>query len=118
MGAELLRKGVRQNAVARNLGVSRTAVSRWNKSLENCESLLKRRSTGRRPRITGEQAEKLALLFNGGPEAIGLETKKWTIDSFCAAAREYVGVQYHRDHMGRIMHTLGFKTPRMRGKKR
>lgn len=58
-GAELLRSGVKQKDIARELGVSVAAVSRWSYLIAGGQSLTARRTPGR-PRKPS--AQQIALL--------------------------------------------------------
>ncbi len=94
---------VRQCAVAREFGVSRTTANRWHKRFLAGDSLERRKPTGRPPRLTAEQRSQLYAI---------LHSRRWTQHSFATEISARFGVAYHEDHVGRIMHSLGL--PRLR----
>src|ERR1700676_3412622 len=74
--AHLLKQGVHQSEVARQLGVHRQSVSRWARQLEAAgrSGLKKAGRAGRKPRLSREDREKIERGLKRGPEALGYET--------------------------------------------
>jgi len=118
MAAQDLQTGLSQSQVARKFGVSRTTASRWNRALrgKGVESLHKRRAPGRPSRLTHEQLQGVAEVYQAGPRAAGFDTDRWTTMRFAEAIYGRFGVRYDPDHVGRIMHKLGLRD-RMRTRK-
>ncbi len=109
--AQELQSGLSQSKVARKYGVSRTTASRWQKSLcrQGVDSLRKRRATGRPPRLTQEQFSGVIQIYGEGAKAFGFFDDRWTTARFAKAIHARFGVQYDRDHVGRLMHRLGLR---------
>jgi transposase len=111
MAAQDLQTGVSQSKVARKYGVSRTTASRWHRALsgKGVEALKKRRAPGRPSRLSKDQMQGVAELYQAGPRAIGFDTDRWTTMRFAEAIFTRFGIRYDPDHVGRIMHRLGLR---------
>jgi len=116
--ARLLREGVSQAEVARQVGVHRQSVSRWAKELKQSgiRGLRKARSTGRPGKLSSGQLHDLERALKRGPEAFGYATGLWT----AARVRELIeyrtGVRYHEDHVWRLLRKLGWSCQRPTGR--
>ena len=98
--AELLQRGIRKAKVAERLGVSRTSVSRWARSLDLGQSLVERKAPGRPRRISKENLKSLRewlKLRNG---------IKTTAGHLQEAIQQQFGVSYDYDHVTRILKEL------------
>ena len=115
-GVLQLRRGVSQATVARNLGVSGTTTSRWNRDLRRHADMHSRKAPGRPARLTKAQEQAVIDLYLEMREAAGRRGSITTAD-FALAVEHIVGVRYHPDHMGRVMHRLGLPITARRGRK-
>ena len=52
------------------------------------------------------QRRRLVRLLLKGPQAHGYRTQLWTTARIAELIRREFGVDYHRDHVGRLMHSL------------
>src|SRR2546427_9115545 len=52
------------------------------------------------------QRRRLVKLLLKGPQAHGYRTQLWTTARIAEVIRREFGVHYHRDHVGRLMHSL------------
>jgi putative transposase len=111
MAAQDLQTGVSQSKIARKYGVSRTTASRWHRALsgKGVEALRKRRAPGRPSRLTKDQLQSVAELYQAGPRAAGFDADRWTTQRFAEAIYAKFSVRYDPDHVGRIMHRLGLR---------
>src|SRR5262252_7141406 len=77
----LLRKGMSQAAVAREVGVHRQSVYRWHRTLqeEGRSALKKAGRAGRRPKLSDAQHEELIAILVDGAEKAGYTTGLWTL---------------------------------------
>src|SRR6266699_6949188 len=68
LAAQDLQTGLKQSTVARKFGVSRTTASRWHRAVNGrgVESLRKRRAPGRPSRLTAEQFQAVAGIYQAG----------------------------------------------------
>lgn len=106
----LLRDGKSNTEVARLIGVDVSSVKRWKRAAAEggSEALAAKPNRGRPPRLTPEQKQELAQIVRAGPLAAGFRNNLWTCRRVAQVIRERFGVQYHRDHVGRVLHALGF----------
>lgn len=95
-----------QAAVARKYGVSRTTASRWTRMIKSGESLKRRKTPGRRPRLNEQQRAAAITLWG--------TRLRWTTKKFCAAILEQTGVKYQDDHLSRLIIRWGLRTKRHR----
>src|ERR1017187_4768533 len=95
--ARLLKSGVHQSEVARQVGAHRQSVSRWAQQLEEAgvSGLRKAGRAGRKPRLGAEDLEKIEHGLKRGPEALGYETSLWTAWRGAHLIDEECGVRYH-----------------------
>jgi len=114
MAAQDLQMGVSQSKVARKYGVSRTTASRWHRALSGngVEALRKRRAPGRPSRLSKDQLQGVAEVYQAGPRAAGFDSDRWTTQRFAEAIFAKFAVRYDPDHVGRIMHRLGLRERR------
>lgn len=113
--AQELLNGLSQSRVARKFGVSRTTTSRWHRAVtgHGVELLRKRRATGRPSRLTSDQLKEVARIYAEGACANGFFNDRWTTARLAKAIEEKLGVRYHADHVGRMMHKLGLRERRV-----
>jgi transposase len=118
--ARLLRKGVSQSEVARQVGVHRQSVSRWARQLErDGRSGLKRAGrAGRKPRLGARDRERIRRALKRGPEPLGYDTGLWTATRVAHLIEQECGVQYHPGHVWRLLRQLGWSCQRPTGRAR
>ena len=77
----LLKKGLSEAEVARQVGVHRQSVNRWAEQIEKRgrEGLKKAGRAGRKPRLKQSDLKKLEIKLKQGPQALGYETNLWTL---------------------------------------
>ena len=118
-GAQLLKEGMSQAEVARQLDVSRQSVHEWAKVLAaQGEKGLVRVPTGRKPRLNVVQLAQLAGHLQNGPQAHGYATALWTTERIAKLIHRQCGVRYHRDHVGRLLGQMGWSCQRPTGRAR
>ncbi len=116
--ARLLKQGVYQSEVARQVGAHRQSVSRWAQQLEaaGLSGLRKAGRPGRKPRLRGEDRKKIERGLKRGPEALGYETGLWTASRVAHLIEEECGVRYHASQAWRILRQLGWSCQRPTGR--
>src|SRR6266851_6664184 len=116
--ARLLKKGVHQSEVARQVGAHRQSVSRWAQQLEaaGLSGLRKAGRAGRKPRLSAEDLKKIERGLKHGPEALGYETGLWTAWRVAHLIEEECGVRYHASQAWRILRQLGWSCQRPVGR--
>jgi transposase len=102
--------GMSEKKAARIVGVGHRTLQDWIFKFRRggLEALVKGPFPGRRPKLTPEQFEELAVLIEQGPEEVGLDTGVWTSRLVVNLVRKRFGVKYHPDHMRKILRRLGF----------
>lgn len=106
----LLKTGLSLNEVARRIKCVASSVMRWRDAWRRrgADALKVGASPGRPPKLTSAQRRRLVRLLLKGPLAHGYRTNLWTTARIAELVRREFGVDYHRDHVGRLMHALGW----------
>ena len=119
---ELLDSGMGLRQVARKLGCHGSAVMRWRnvRDRQGDQGLCARPAPGRPPKLTDAQKRRLVRILLRGAIANGYHTELWTTARIAEVIDRTFGVRYHRDHIGRLMTTLGWscQKPRKRALER
>lgn len=122
LAVELLQDGKTQEHVAERLRVSRSSIKRWKNAFAEggITALAPRPRKPRSRRLSDEQCERLCDIITAGPLAAGFDTDLWTCRRIAEVVRREFGISYHPDHLGRILHTLGFspQKPQRRARER
>jgi len=107
---KLLDEGRSLHEVGRLVGCAPISVLRWRDAREEggAAALQVRFSPGRPPKLDVGQRRSLVKLLLKGSIAQGYRTELWTTARVAALIRKVFGVRYHRDHVGRLLHALGF----------
>lgn len=105
-----LAKGEVVAQVGQMLSVSRQAVYNWLKAFMLCgmDSLVYRRSPGRKARLTKTQKKRLVELVKAGPLEAGYPTACWTSLLIQHLILREFGVLYNRYYVCELLHNLGF----------
>src|SRR6266852_1595004 len=111
--ARLLRQGLSQSEVARELDVHRQSVSRWARELEQSGVRGLRQA-----KLSPAQLRDLERALQLGPEAFGFASGLWTASRVRALIEERTGVRYHEDHVWRILRKLNWSCQRQSARAR
>jgi transposase len=114
----LLRKGISEAEVAREVGVHRQSVNRWAKQIEEQgrAGLKQAGRAGRKPRLGQRDLRRLEEKLKRGAEALGYETNLWTLERVAALIEGDFGVKYHAGHVGWLLKKLGWSCQRPTGR--
>jgi transposase len=108
-GAQLLKASkLSQAEIARQLGVSRTAVMRWAQQLAAGQSLRRRVAPGRPPKLTRAQQRTLPRLLKRGARAAGFPTERWTLGRIQHLIEREFGVTYHAHSLSDVLAGWGW----------
>jgi transposase len=113
--AELFAQDVHQAKVARTLGVSRQAVSRWQArwQADGSAGLASRGAPGRTPRVSDAQLEQAEQALLEGAKAHGFDSDLWTLDRIAEVIWRVTGVRHHPAHVWRLLrHRLDWSLQR------
>lgn len=118
----LLEEGLNGAQVARVLGVSGAAVSRWKQAYEKDgpAGLAATPHPGGRSRLTSKQRRRLAKLLLQGPRRHGYRTELWTLGRVAEVVARTFGVQYHPSHVWKVLRGMGWscQKPERRARER
>ena len=106
----LLQDGKSNTEVARLVGADLSSVKRWKRAVAagGLTVLAAKPHRGRSPKLSSAQQQELATIVRAGPIAAGFLNNLWTCRRVAEVIRQRFGVEYHRDHVGKILHALGF----------
>jgi transposase len=106
----LLDEGRSLNEVARLIDCAPSSVMRWRdrRRRDGEKGLRVRASPGRPRKLSGMHSRKLLRLLLKGAMASGYATQLWTTTRIAQVIWKEFRVEYHRDHVGRLMHRLGW----------
>jgi len=111
-GGRLLRAGKLKKAeIARQLGVSRTAVGAWAKALEagGLRRLRRRTGSGRKSKLSADQKERLKRFLDRGALAAGYPTDRWTMVRVCELIQKEFDISYHPKWIKQVLDQMGYR---------
>lgn len=114
----LLKKGISEAEVARQVRVHRQSVNRWAQQIEEHgrEGLKKAGRAGRKSRLSEADLKKLESRLKQGPQSLGYETNLWTLERVAKLIERDFGVEYHPGHVGWLLGKLGWSCQRPMGR--
>jgi len=101
---------MKQVEIARHLGITEAAVSKWKKQLadEGPQALQMRKATGRPPKLDEAAKQALVKKLEEGAVAAGFPTEQWTQARVKKVIEREFGVRYHRNYISRLLNDLGW----------
>lgn len=111
---ELSAKGKQTIEIAHIVGATRRTVRRW-KALyrqKGVKGLHASPAPGRPVRLSPEKRTELEQALLSGAQGFGYDTNLWTCPRVAEMIRHQFGVRYHVDHIGRLLHSLGWHPQR------
>jgi transposase len=122
IAVELLRDGNLLTEVADLVNVSVSSVKRWKKAFQQggLAALAPKRHPGPTSKLSVPQKRRLREILLRGPQAAGFHTDLWSCPRVAEVVQREFGIVYHPDHLGRILHDLGFspQKPQRRARER
>ena len=105
-----LNRNLSLHEIARRMGCHASSVLRWRDAFQNGgEKALKAKPvSGRPPKLTTRQKERLIRLLIQGAMAHGYRTELWTTQRIAELIERQLGVKYHRNHVGKLLHQIGW----------
>ncbi len=112
--AKLFKAGHYPAVVARQLGVSRQAASRWFAlwQAKGKEGLRGAKQTGRPCKLSQDQLLEVERLLLQGPQAHGYATALWTLKRIAKVIRKNFRVRFHPGHVWRLLGQLSWSCQR------
>lgn len=107
---ELLERGFQPVEVASQLRVDRRSVRRWKAAyLKGGEAAIQAQPAPGRPSALDDKAKaRLERILLKGAKAAGFPTDLWTCSRVADVIVERFGVEYHVDHIGRLLRGMGW----------
>lgn len=108
----LFEQDVEAVEVAGRLNVSAGSARRWRKRwLElGRDAIYDRPRSGRPSRLSEAQRKELVETLLAGAEAAGFDSDYWSLPRVKAVIAKKFGVDYHVDHLSKLMARLGFSS--------
>jgi transposase len=96
--------------IAELVGVHLSSVKRWKRAWEDggVKALAAKPHPGPTSKLSAKQKDQLVGHLKAGPLAAGYRTDLWTCRRVAEVVRKKFRITYHADHLGRILHDLGF----------
>ena len=114
--------GMSRAEAAKIGGMDRQTLRDWvhRFNAEGVDGLKDRQRTGRKPLLDGEQRAKLDELVDTPPDPVKDGVVRWRCLDLKTLIRRRFGVDYHVDHIGRLLHALGWspQKPERRARER
>lgn len=106
----LLDEGHSTKVVARTLRVHWRNVQRWRAAYrkDGISGIVAQPAPGRPARLSSTDKDRLEKYLLGGAQAAGFPTDLWTCARITQMIRMRFGVQYHADHVNRLLHAMGW----------
>jgi transposase len=106
----LFEQGYQPVEIARKLQVDRRSVRRWKAAYlrDGMEGIQARPAPGRPPKLDSKAKARLEKALLKGAQAAGFPTDLWTCPRVAELIDAHFGVCYHVDHIGRLLHSLGW----------
>lgn len=108
-GGHLLKENeLTQAQIARQLGVSRTAVSKWSRRMRTggLRRLDQQVSQGRPARLTRKQTRILIRQLKQGALAAEFPTDRWTLGRIQQLIKRLFQIEYHPNYLSRLLRKL------------
>ena len=115
-GVRLLEAGeMAQVEIARHLGVTEAAVSKWKKQLDEKgpQALQAQKATGRPPKLDEAAKAELVKKLEEGAIAAGFPTEQWTQARVKQLIKREFDVVYHQNYISRLLDDLGWSVQKV-----
>jgi len=112
-GGRLLKEGVLSQAeIARQLGVSRSAVSQWAQKLKQkrrrLQSLKRKKHAGREPLLADAEWQNVLQDLQRGAQTFGYEDERWTLGRIQQLIASRYGVSYNTNYLSEKLRKAGW----------
>lgn len=101
---------MKQVEIARHLGVTEAAVSKWKRQIaeEGAQALQLHKATGRPPKLDENAKQALVKKLEEGAIKAGFPTAQWTQARVKQVIEREFGVIYHQNYISRLLDDLGW----------
>jgi transposase len=96
--------------VGRMLGCAPSSVMRWRdaRARGGKQALKVRPTPGRPAQLKARDRQRIVARLMKGAMANGFATELWTISRVATVIHKCCGIEYHRSHVARLLHEMGF----------
>ena len=110
----LLEQGLQPVEVAARVGVDRRSVRRWKAAHRRggAQGLRAKPAAGRPPKLARAHRRRLEKILLRGAQDAGFPTELWTCPRIARVIRERFAVEYHVDHVCRLLRAMGWSVQR------
>lgn len=103
--AALFAEGLSNSEIARRIGISRPAVSKWKQLWETQgREGLQLRAPGPCSRLSEEQVQQILKALLKGPEENGFPTPLWTLKRIAEVIEKLTDVHYNSNYVWELLH--------------
>jgi len=117
--ALLEKSDMSKSEVARALGVSYASMKKWWRAYvdggRKLNALDAKKHAGRPPLTDVDQRRRLGGLLLKGAEYYGFETDIWTTERVAWLIHDEFKIEYHPDHVRRILHSMNLSWQKVEG---
>jgi len=105
-----LKQNLSLHEIARRIGCHASSVLRWRDAWQHggAGALKAKPAPGRPSRLTARQKSRLVGFLAQGAMAHGYRTELWTTQRIATVIERRLGVRYHRNHVGKLLHQVGW----------
>ena len=105
-----LKRNLSLHEIGRRLGCHASSVLRWRNAFRSKgpAGLKAKPVPGRPPKLSASQKQRLVGFLAQGAVAHGYRTELWTTQRIAELIEQRLGVRYHRNHVGKLLHCLGW----------
>ena len=118
----LFEKGLAPVDIAERLKADRRSVRRWKASFlkEGHGGVKAKPASGRPPKLAAPQKRQLERSLLKGAQSSGYPTDLWTCPRIGDLIQKKFGVEYHVNHIGRLLRSMGWspQKPEKRARER
>ena len=109
-----LKQKLSLHETARRIGCHASSVLRWRDAFKKGgkNALKFKPAAGRPPKLTARQKQRLVRLLSRGAMAHGYRTELWTTQRIAKLIEDKLGVKYHHNHVGKLLHQIGWSHPK------
>jgi transposase len=106
---------LKQVEIARHLGVTEAAVSKWRHQLEaqGAQALALHKASGRPPKLSAANRQGLVEKLKAGAIAAGFPTEQWTQARVRQVIQRDLGVDFHPNAISRLLDGLGWSVQKV-----
>lgn len=113
VGLRMLAEGRDGEEVEDVLHVCADTVGKWRRRLREAggdpeAAAADAPRCGRPQKLSATQKEDLKRILLAGAEAAGFDSDLWTLPRVRSVIHDRFGVDFHVDHLGRLLHRIGF----------